>query len=275
MKSTNFVVIGALLIIAALVVCIPASAHMYVPQYTSKYIDPNAGDAGNGGGFVYVSTLDGNNIVNSPLIVYRADTNMSFTNTHTVDKGFVDNLVKFGQIDMNQNETLDLNLDGRDGGHLFVPGDFLFELVNGDRGNPEFAMVHVTDGNIYTVQFLGHAVSFGGKKTNTPVKIVSVTYGEYFTVSGHNTGSEVLTTQAIAATNHPGSYTITASVGSVLFNGVDIASAGDPAVGSVKVVTVVLSNGQTIKIAENDENSYFATYGNGLADLPMTATITL
>jgi len=179
------------------------------------------------------------------------------------------------------NSTLDVMLDASGGAYVNVPGglfksggiEYTVYLLDGNGGQPETRHVWVTNGYVSPAGFIGHAAS--GGSPSAPVAITSITYGGYFPVYGDSMGSEII---PVPTLSH-GSHTITANVGSVMIDGLNIAPdpSNDPASGSVKIVTIAFNNGNVIKVAETDENNYFTPYGvnAGVTDIQTSATFTL
>ena len=285
MKSTNFMFICMLLVMAALV-CVPVSAHVYVPDYTSKYVNPSDSVIPAGTGTVYVNTRSVNNLFDGSIIIYRVNPTYPYTNEHTIDVATAKKLI----VDPTDNETMSFNIDGHQD-YLLAAGQFVIELTNGDRGNPEYAYVNVVPGNDYHITFLGHAASIVGVPlvtgpSKSPITIVSAEYVGVWNSNTHKYGLDGHESVAAQIQNYLNanpsvtSFTVYASVGQIVVNGFDVMAPTDkdPAPNWVKTLTVVYSykdNHGHVKfggfvIAENDAMGYNDAL---LKMLPETETI--
>jgi hypothetical protein len=97
-----------------------------------------------------------------------------FTDAARVDKGFVDVYVKVvGEVTTEQY-TPDGVFDTR-----VAPGTYLLTQVDGNGGQPEFALVAVNAGEKETVTFLGHGITpADAPKAHVPVIVIKkATYG--------------------------------------------------------------------------------------------------
>ena len=244
--------ITALLVFAALIGCTLASAHVYVPLYQDKYVNPSDSDTPVGTGDVYVTTRCMNNLMDSPIIIYRVDTNLTFTNEHTISASDAVKLI----TDLNDNETMDFSIDGHQD-YPLAAGQFVFELVNGDRGNPEYAIVNVVQGNTYHITFLGHAASIVGTPVSVSVKptgkieIILALYAPDMTMgSGNPTGFGI----ELNSANHFGIKDVTGIVQSLVNSGQTsfvVSNAnlgGDPAYGWYKALSITYTDGTTTTI---------------------------
>ena len=281
--------IVVLLVIAALICGTMVSAHVYVPDFTSKYVNPADSDVGTGGGHVYVSLRSQNNPFDSPLIIYRVNTNLTFTNGQKIGSDIAKNLIG----DMSDNMTVDLGLGGR-WDDILTPGQFVIELVDGDRGNPEFAFVNVAENGEYHISFLGHAASGDltssiiTPSTKSPITIISANYvGVWNSANGHYglDGHESAVTQIqkyLDANPTVTTFDVYASVGQIFVNGFDVMAPADkdPAQNWVKTLEVSYSYKDShnhihyggFLIAENDAGSY---NDNLLKILPESGTISI
>ena len=249
---SKLMMITALLVFAALIGCTLASAHVYVPQYQDKYVNPSDSDTPVGTGDVYVTTRCMNNLMDSPIIIYRVDTNLTFTNEHTISASDAVKLI----TDLNDNETMDFSIDGHQD-YPLAAGQFVFELVNGDRGNPEYAIVNVVQGNTYHITFLGHAASIVGTPVSVSVKptgkieIILALYAPDMTMgSGNPTGFGI----ELNSANHFGIKDVTGIVQSLVNSGQTsfvVSNAnlgGDPAYGWYKALSITYTDGTTTTI---------------------------
>jgi hypothetical protein len=262
-----------LLIAAALIGGTFVSAHVYVPDFTSKYSDPNLGDVGTGGGQVYVTLLSQGNPMESPLVVYRVETSKVFVNCAKVDAGFVNSL-SFNRMD---NETIDLGYSGH-WDSILSPGTYIIELVDGDRGDPEYAMVNVVLGGEYHIKFLGHAASSTASVasnvvTKSPITIICADYVGVWNSGSTpgknpygNGGKESVVSEIqgyLNANPTVTSFNVYAQADNLYINGNKV-HVGDPAYGWVKTLDVIYSykdNKGRVKfggflIAENDAKQY-------------------
>ena len=249
---SKLMMITALLVFAALIGCTLASAHVYVPQYQDKYVNPSDSDTPVGTGDVYVTTRCMNNLMDSPIIIYRVDTSLTFTNEHTISASDAAKLI----TDPNDNETMDFSIDGHQD-YPLAAGTFIFELVNGKAGNPEYAIVNVVPGDTYHITFLGHAASTAGTPVSVSVKptgkieIILALYAPDMTKgSGNPTGSGV----KLDFANHFGVKDVTGIVQNLVNSGQTsfvVSNAnlgGDPAYEWYKALSVTYTDGTTTTI---------------------------
>lgn len=101
-----------------------------------------------------------------------------FTNAARVDKAFVDQFVKqFGEPETKQYLP-DGTFDGN-----FAPGTYLLKQIDGNGGQPEFALVTIKAADSQTVVFLGHGITPADEpKEHVPVIVITdATYGAFTT----------------------------------------------------------------------------------------------
>ena len=262
MKSTNFMFICMLLVMAALV-CVPVSAHVYVPDYTSKYVNPSDSVIPAGTGTVYVNTRSVNNLFDGSIIIYRVNPTYPYTNEHTIDAATAKKLI----VNPNDNETMSFSIDGHQD-YSLAAGQFVVELSNGDRGTPEYAYVNVVPGNTYHITFLGHASSIVGISSVTKsVNIIHAYYGAFFVTSatygveGKNT-IDVTNEVESALTQSDGGYSILADYQNQHYNDL----FGDPDYGIVKTLTVnYVDNGVQYTTTIDEEHDLVITTNDPIA----------
>lgn len=110
-------------------------------------------------GELNIQTLTHHSLIGSTFTFQRVDaTNHTFVNGDRVAKDIFDSYIATADI-----HTFELDHTGRYNDR-FVPGVYRVNLLDGDGGQPEYAIVEITQDRKADVVFLGHGVSMGDTK---------------------------------------------------------------------------------------------------------------
>ena len=161
--KTNAVCILALIAVMMLVGAVSAE---------NKYVAIPATTMGDG--TLYVTLGCHHNLITKDFTIQRvASTNLFFVNGARVQKDFVDLLTPLGE-----NQTIEFGHDGKFDG-TFAEGIYVVSIADGDGGQPEYAVVKITKGFRFDVNFIGHGVSMGdGTAVADSYEILKATYGK-------------------------------------------------------------------------------------------------
>ena len=165
--KTKMTILGVMLLLIVVAMS-PVSAGGYVPIQQFS---------GNGVGTLEIGVLCHHNLFSKEMIIERVtDVNtVPFTNGARVDAHNYDLYEKVPGTAME----IELNMGGRYD-DLLVPGIYGIKLIDGNGGQPEYAIAQVFDGGKTTVMFIGHAVSNRGERQEfciPDLTIDSATYG--------------------------------------------------------------------------------------------------
>jgi len=141
------------LIALALCLCVmPAMA------YESKYVPTDNSIKTDGCGELNVQTSNYHSLIGSTITIdlLKNTENLTFVNGARIDKMVADALVKDGAP-----ATKELDHTGRFNDRM-APGIFLITLLDGNGGQPEYAIAQVVLSQKTHVDFIGHGVSMGG-----------------------------------------------------------------------------------------------------------------
>lgn len=195
--------------------------------YENKYVATDNTPYTDGCGQLVITTLDKNALIGSEFNLTLVDVgNFTFTNGQRIQKEQFDALTPLAlPIEL----TLDPNGNWDD---RIAPGTFSVFLKDGDGGQPEYALVTITEGYSNTVVFQGHAVGSGGAH-KIVYTIIKATYGQNLDVTQnvqHVVDSGVTTFFFFDNAQNPGGIF---SQGNVL-----LSQINDPAYGIVKNVYI-------------------------------------
>ena len=224
-----------ILIALALCLCVVLPVSAVGSYYESKYVATDNTPYTDGCGQLVITTLTHHSLISSEFNLTRVNPdNLSFTNGQRIAKDQYDALTTIADpIEF----TLDHNGQWDD---RVAPGTFAVMLKDGNGGQPEYALVTITEGYSNTVVFLGHGVGTGSESRKPVYTITHATYGAPFSfyVTGADYGFGT-------KWNHPSPSVFTpfltgsglnvvANYPSLHYN----ALFGDPIVGTVKTLTV-------------------------------------
>jgi hypothetical protein len=165
MNFKSLSIVFALFVVAMCIFVAPVSAeNKYVPITPEPVLD----------GQLYVTLGCHHNLITKDFTVQRvASTNLFFVNGARVQKDFVDKLTPLGD-----NQTVPFGHDGLYDGS-WADGIYVVSIADGDGGQPEYAVVKITKGYRFDVNFIGHGVSMGDGTAKADVyEILRATYGK-------------------------------------------------------------------------------------------------
>ena len=263
MKFKNLILIAL-----ALCLCFVLPVAAVGAYYESKYVATDNTPYTDGCGQLVITTLTHHSLISSEFNLTRINPdNLTFTNGQRIEKDQFDALAPVADpIEL----TLDHNGQWDD---RISPGTYSVFLKDGNGGQPEYALVTVTEGYSNTVVFLGHGVSMGTESRKPVYTITHATYGapfSFYVTSATYGGSWA------AKTFTPGNVDVTSIVNALVKgNGLHIAADynpnqhynklfTDPNHGTVKMLTVnYVANGVAGTMSVSEENDF-------VLDIPQT-----
>ncbi len=128
------------------------------PNYKVAEIVMNTGD---GMGALYIQDLCHHNLISKEFTVQEVKNlkNIQFTNANLVSKEFTELFDKVGNV-----TTYELDPSGQWDKRM-KPGFYVVILLDGNNGQPEYAVVQIKENYRNDIIFIGHAVSMGDGKT--------------------------------------------------------------------------------------------------------------
>ena len=159
--------------IVLLAIIMPVSAWVNVPRYENKIV-PTEKDIGDGMGALYISDLCHCGIFSSTMNLWR----VSDTTPVGYSSGALIEKENFDLYDTNRtpDAIISLDLSGKFDDR-YAPGVYAVELLDGNGGQPEYAVVAVFLNGQSEIRFTGHAISGGGDVCQPVYTIISATYG--------------------------------------------------------------------------------------------------
>jgi hypothetical protein len=152
------------------------------PVVISKYV-PIPTDPISGTGILEISVLCHHNLFSKEMTMERVDdgTVIPFTSGGRITK---EQFTAFKKV-----EGAALNIELRHDGTFsdrYAPGVYAIKLLDGNGGQPEYAVVKVESGFLSRVQFIGHAVSSVGTQVepDNPCKDLVITTGDISRTKG-------------------------------------------------------------------------------------------
>jgi hypothetical protein len=159
----------ALLLITAVMILPAVSASRYDSDYTNKY-EPAVIERCDGTGTLYVTVACHHTLISSEFTIQRVEQTGIEKLTYGVP--LTEGNLKYLK-NLGDPITRHLDASGKSD-ERFVPGDFLITLTDGNAGQKEYQLARIAPCENSYVNFLGHAVSFGGV---CKITIVKATYG--------------------------------------------------------------------------------------------------
>ena len=146
------------------------------PVVISKYV-PIPTDPMSGTGILEISVLCHHNLFSKEMTMERVDDGnaIPFTNGGRISKEEFAALTKVSGAPLN----IELRHDGTFSDR-YAPAVYAIKLLDGNGGQPEYAIVKVEAGFLSKVQFIGHAVSNVKEKVepDNPCKDLVITTGD-------------------------------------------------------------------------------------------------
>lgn len=149
------------------------ASHDSVTGVDSKYVETSAVPKSDGCGELNIQTLTHHALIGSTFTIQKVNGDGKiFTNGDRATKEAFESFTTIAD-----NHTLELDHNGRYNDRV-MPGVYRINLLDGNGGQPEYAIAEVVENQKTDVVFLGHGVSMGGEEQHKVVfTIIEATYG--------------------------------------------------------------------------------------------------